>query len=408
MAAHDESACLVTRAMPNLDPVAVDALAEAVRPLADSDPALRAWCTRANVERFLRADRGHLDKATKRLRATLRWRLEVRPETRMCTACLSSDLRSHYMQHVGWDRLGRALVYSDIGMARDKSPEKNAEHCTQVLELLEPHLRPFPNDQYVWVVDFHKFGVADMSPKVAGACLGLFGRSYPERLGGMILVGAPVLFNGLYRAVCAFADPVTVRKVRFARAPDGGGGGKSWDSVMDELFDAETKAWLETEMRENRAAWRTRAKHKSWLAAAMLGDGTRHGWQHARDVETGRSSTSTKKTISNKKSSSTDVPLDENNEPVCRSVPGHDIRGCASFIAGPACVAARRAALAHAEAGAATRGVLLAAARRNGEDGKNDDARFRADERIYADDDAGEVFYDAEEHAFACDEGGAF
>ena len=295
MAAHDESACLVTRAMPNLDPVAVDALAEAVRPLADSDPALRAWCTRANVERFLRADRGHLDKATKRLRATLRWRLEVRPETRMCTACLSSDLRSHYMQHVGWDRLGRALVYSDIGMARDKSPEKNAEHCTQVLELLEPHLRPFPNDQYVWVVDFHKFGVADMSPKVAGACLGLFGRSYPERLGGMILVGAPVLFNGLYRAVCAFADPVTVRKVRFARAPDGGGGGKSWDSVMDELFDAETKAWLETEMRENRAAWRTRAKHKSWLAAALLGDGTRHGWQHARDVETGRSSKNLKK-----------------------------------------------------------------------------------------------------------------
>ena len=62
------------------------------------------------------------------------------------------------------------------------------------------------------------------------------------------------------------------------------------------------------------------------------------------------------------------------------------------------------------EAGEATRGVLLAAARRNGEDRKNDDARFRADERIgiYADDDAGEVFYDAEEHAFACAERGAF
>jgi hypothetical protein len=389
MAAHDESACLVTRAMPNLDPVAVDALAEAVRPLADSDPALRAWCTRANVERFLRADRGHLDKATKRLRDTLRWRLEVRPETRMCTACLSSDLRSHYMQHVGWDRLGRALVYSDIGMARDKSPEKNAEHCTQVLELLEPHLRPFPNDQYVWVVDFHKFGVADMSPKVAGACLGLFGRSYPERLGGMILVGAPVLFNGLYRAVCAFADPVTVRKVRFARAPDGGGGGKSWDSVMDELFDAETKAWLETEMRENRAAWRTRAKHKSWLAAALLGDGTRHGWQHARDVETGRSSKNLKKT---------DVPLDENNEPVCRSVPGHDIRGCASFLKHEACLATRRAALAHAEAGEATRGVVLAAAKRNGaEDVTGGFGHASGGVR----DDAGDVFYDAEEHAFA-------
>ena len=385
MAAHDESGCLVTRAMPDLDPVTVDALAEAVRPLADSDDALRAWCTRANVERFLRADRGNLAKATKRLNETLRWRLEKRPETRMCSACLSVDLRSHYMQHVGWDRLGRALVFSDIGMARDKSPASNAEHCAQVLELLEPHLKPFPRDQYVWVVDFHKFGVADMSPKVAGACLELFGRSYPERLAGMIIVGAPVLFNSLYRAVCAFADPVTVRKVRFARAPDGGGGGKPWDSVMDELFDAETKAWMETEMRENRAAWRTCAKHKSWLAAALLGDGSRHGWQRALDVQTGAFAKGRWKTAAR---ADADVPLDENNEPVCRSVPGHDIRGCASFLAGEACAAARRAALVHAAEGRATRGVMLAAARRK-----------------RAADDAGDVFYDAEEHAFAVSHG---
>jgi len=197
------------RALPTLDPAAVDALRDAVTPLLLNDQALFEWCTTKNVERFLRADRGNLQKATTRLTETLKWRQEVRPEGKMCTACFSKDLRSHYMQHVGWDKLGRALVYSDIGMARDKGPTSNAEHCMQVLELLEPQLNPFPNDQYVWVVDFHKFGLADMSPKVAGACLSLFGKSYPERLGGMIIVGAPMLFNGLYRAVCAFADPVT-------------------------------------------------------------------------------------------------------------------------------------------------------------------------------------------------------
>ena len=197
------------RALPTLDPAAVDALRDAVTPLLLNDQALFEWCTTKTVERFLRADRGNLQKATTRLTETLKWRQEVRPGGKMCTACFSKDLRSHYMQHVGWDKLGRALVYSDIGMARDKGPTSNAEHCMQVLELLEPQLNPFPNDQYVWVVDFHKFGLADMSPKVAGACLSLFGKSYPERLGGMIIVGAPMLFNGLYRAVCAFADPVT-------------------------------------------------------------------------------------------------------------------------------------------------------------------------------------------------------
>ena len=111
------------RAMPVLDQDDVDALARAVQPILDSDEAVRRWCTRANVERFPRADRGNLAKATKRLTDTLKWRVVERPETRVCSACINKDLRSHYMNFVGWDRRGRALVYSDIGLAKDKTPE---------------------------------------------------------------------------------------------------------------------------------------------------------------------------------------------------------------------------------------------------------------------------------------------
>ena len=298
------------RAMPVLDQDDVDALARAVQPILDSDEAIRRWCTRANVERFLRADRGNLAKATKRLTDTLKWRVAERPETRVCSACIDKDLRSHYMNFVGWDRRGRALVYSDIGLAKDKTPSTNAEHCMQVLELLEPNLRPFPNDQYVWVVDFHQFSVYDMNPGVASACLGLFARSYPERLAGMIMVGAPMLFNGLYRAVCAFADPVTVKKVRFVVGPDGKGGGKAFDPVMDEFFDAETKAWLAAEMMENRKRWKEVAKRKSWMAATFAGRGSTHGWWQTLQP------------------SKTKPP-----EPPVEGEGGHDIRGCESFRA---------------------------------------------------------------------------
>ena len=328
-----------------------------------------------NVRRFLRADRGHLPKATKRLKETLRWRLEERPETRMCGACLNNDLRSHYMHHCGWDRRGRALVFSDIGMARDKAPNTNYEHCMQVLELLEPALAPFPNDQYIWVVDFHKFSVADCNPQVARACLSLFGRSYPERLGGMIMVGAPMLFSGFYRVVSAFADPVTVKKVRFVKGPDGKGGGKALAPVLKEFFDEETAAWLVAEMTENRQRWKGYAREKSWLAATAAGDGTRHGWWENDGARAKNE---------NMGSGRSGVASDN----------GHDIRGCPSFVRSAACARMCRAARRHAQDGLKTRGAVMEAVHRNpAAAGSPEDGSLDSDD---------DIFYEAEDHSISC------
>ena len=82
------------------------------------------------------------------------------------------------MQQIGYDACGRAVVYSDIGLALDHKASSNVEHCVQVLELLESFLPAYPYDQYVWVCDFHKFGAGNMSPSVATKCLSLFARSY--------------------------------------------------------------------------------------------------------------------------------------------------------------------------------------------------------------------------------------
>jgi len=306
------------------------------------------------VRRFLRADRGNISKAKKRLEETLKWRIDVQPQTKMCSTCLNEDLRSHYMQHVGWDKRGRALVYSDIGMARDKGHKSNVEHCIQVLELMEPILPPFPNDQYIWVVDFHKFSISDMNPKMAIACLKLFGRSYPERLGQMILVGAPRIFNGFFRAVSPFADPVTVKKVRFIKGPDGKGGGKKFDLVVNEFFDAETKAWLVAEMMENRLRWKDLARRKSWLAALITADGTRHGWW---EQNTKRKS---------KFNSEAEEGFDEDKlAPAVLSEHGHDIRGCPSFIQTEACVRMTNFAIQHSSRGKLTNLLVCKSAKKS-------------------------------------------
>ena len=163
-------------------PEAVDAVrrrvADALAAARDDD--VDAWCTRETCERFLRADKGDVAKATKRLRKTIAWRAAARPGDVRCERCFEGDFRSHYMQQIGFDACGRAIVYSDIGLAMDHKAASNVEHCVQVLELLESFLPAYPYDQYVWVCDFHRFGAGNMAPSVATKCLSLFARSYPN------------------------------------------------------------------------------------------------------------------------------------------------------------------------------------------------------------------------------------
>ena len=249
-----------------------DVLASVEDVLAECADA-RAWCTYATAERFLRADKGDVKAAKKRLRTTMKWRVETKPERSCCTKCFGKSLGSHYMQHVGFDTRGRALVYSDIGLAMDKRPASNVEHCVQVLELLEKFLPPYPNDQYIWVCDFHKFGGGNMNPSVAYKCLSLFARSYPERLELIVFVEAPKIFNGLYKTLTAFIDSTTVQKLRFAKGPEGKGGGAALEGVLKTHLDDETTDWLLTEMRMNREMWLTVSKNKTWLGSMIKGDG---------------------------------------------------------------------------------------------------------------------------------------
>jgi CRAL/TRIO domain len=48
---------------------------------------------------------------------------------------------------------------------------------------------------------------------VAKAFLELASKHYPERLGMFVIIGAPVIFKGLYNALQPFLDPVTKQKI---------------------------------------------------------------------------------------------------------------------------------------------------------------------------------------------------
>lgn len=57
--------------------------------------------------------------------------------------------------------------------------------------------------------------MGDCDPRLAKAFLDVSAKHYPERLGKFFVVGAPGVFNMLWRAIRGMVDPNTKEKIMF-------------------------------------------------------------------------------------------------------------------------------------------------------------------------------------------------
>lgn len=214
----------------------------------------RDLCDERTVHRFIRATGGNLHQAAKRLQATLTWRAELKPETIVCKAC-AKDPRSHYMHVSCYDLLNRPVIYSCNGLASNKTYEDNHDHMISTFETAIK-LMPPGVEQWVWVCDFHGFGMRDINVKLAKLFLDVSADHYPERLGLFLVVDAPKLFNVLWSAIEAWVDRKTHKKIRFLpfdfeTSKKKGHVGKL-EHELSLHFDPASVQWILQEMVQNR------------------------------------------------------------------------------------------------------------------------------------------------------------
>lgn len=114
-------------------------------------------------------------------------------------------------------------------------------------------LMPEGVEKWVWVMDFHGFGFADCNPKIGKIFLDLTATHYPERLGNIIVAGAPTLFNGLWSMLKPLVDDVTKEKIRFVPYDlDSKTKGQHLRDGMMDIFGEELTEWMVAEMADNR------------------------------------------------------------------------------------------------------------------------------------------------------------
>uniref|UniRef100_A0A7S3VTL3 CRAL-TRIO domain-containing protein n=1 Tax=Dunaliella tertiolecta TaxID=3047 RepID=A0A7S3VTL3_DUNTE len=199
--------------------------------------------------RFIRATGKNLPQSVQRLNVTLKWRAKVEPESVVCMAC-AAKAKSHYMHLCGYDSFNRPVIYSCLANATNKVYLDNYHHMIQTFEMAIKCMPPGV-EQWVWVCDFHGFGMADINPKLAKAFLEISAEHYPERLGLFIVAGAPALFGVLWKAISSFVDPKTHQKIRFLPCDFTEKKSKMRKEMLQHFSDSLTN-WVETEMLQNR------------------------------------------------------------------------------------------------------------------------------------------------------------
>ena len=85
-----------------------------------------------------------------------------------CPAC-RADPCAHCFYRIGMDRLGRHVIYSCAGRARNKVVMDNCLHMAFELERIFDH--GAADGKVVWVIDFKGFGIRDCNPNMGANAL---------------------------------------------------------------------------------------------------------------------------------------------------------------------------------------------------------------------------------------------
>ncbi|KAL2242262.1 UNVERIFIED_CONTAM: CRAL-TRIO domain-containing protein C23B6.04c [Sesamum indicum] len=228
---------------------------------------LALYCSDASIARYLRARNWNVKKAVKMLKASLKWRLEYKPEEiRWDDVSMEAETGKIYRSNYK-DKYGRPVLVMRPRCQNSKSIKGQIKYLVYCMENAILNL-PEDQEQMVWLIDFHGFSMSNISIKVTRETAHVLQDHYPERLGLAILYDAPKIFEpfwteksnicsaydycdreflflptmvllsindvALFQVAKPFLEPKTANKVKFVYSDD-----PNINKIMDNLFDME-------------------------------------------------------------------------------------------------------------------------------------------------------------------------
>lgn len=173
------------------------------------------WLNEHNLyQRYLRAAKGDLENAKKRIKSTLEWRRDFRPEI-IAPGSVSHEAETGKQIVSGFDNDGRPLIYLRPARENTTSSDAQVRYLVWTLERAIDFMPPGV-ENYAIIIDYHKAtSQSNPSLSTARAVANILQNHYVERLGRAFIVNVPWFINAFFTAVTPFLDPVTKEKIRF-------------------------------------------------------------------------------------------------------------------------------------------------------------------------------------------------
>ncbi|KAF8641166.1 hypothetical protein AX17_000801 [Amanita inopinata Kibby_2008] len=186
--------------------------------LSESDPYY-AWELRwldkpDTMPRYMRASKWRSEEAQRRVKATIEWRRDFKPEL-IPPDEVKVESETGKIILNGFDNDGRPIIYMRPGRENTETSPRQLRHLVWWLERAKD-LMPPGQESLVIIVDYKSCTLrTNPSISVARKVLNILQQHYVETLGRALVVNLPMLLTFFYKGISPFLDPVTRDKMRF-------------------------------------------------------------------------------------------------------------------------------------------------------------------------------------------------
>ncbi|KAI0830867.1 CRAL-TRIO domain-containing protein [Trametes gibbosa] len=173
------------------------------------------WLNRPDtIPRYMRAAKWNLDDAKKRLKSTLEWRRDYKPDL-IPPDEVRIESETGKIIINGFDNDGRPIIYMRPGLENTETSPRQLRHLVWCLERAKD-LMP-PGQESVTIIIDYKSTTLRSSPSVSVGrkVVHLLQNHYVETLGRGVIINLPMLLNFFFKGISPFLDPVTRDKMRF-------------------------------------------------------------------------------------------------------------------------------------------------------------------------------------------------